>query len=133
MSALVPSAAAFAQLPLPLPVGLNDNPQGMYTALRVIADERFCAWKGDSGRRYVTSIYSFDDCPDYEHVVALAVRREWDGTRTIIDGLDLGTFPVVALGSDLMAQARLRGATEIHLHLLAETAADRQAVLDDLL
>lgn len=133
MSALVPMSNAYAQLPLPLPAGLNDNPQGMYSALRVIADERFCAWKGESGRRYVTSIYGFEDCPDYENVVALAVRRDWDGTRTIIDGLDLGAFPLAALGGDVMDQARLRGATEIHLHLLAETPADRQAALDDLL
>ncbi|MGL4811848.1 MAG: hypothetical protein ACRCXM_08725 [Beijerinckiaceae bacterium] len=113
--------------------GFDERGQTGYAALKIIADERFCAWRGKSGKRYVTSIYSFADCPDYEHVVALAVRRDWDGARTVIDGLDLGPFPLVSLGGDILEQARVRGATEIHLHLLADTAEARQAVLDDLI
>lgn len=143
MSALAPFQTSYSmpQLPLPLPMpaalpvplGLNDNPQAGYSALKVIADERFCAWKGKSGTRYVASIYGFDDCPDYENVVALAVRRAADGSRTIIDGLDLGPFPLFALDGDIINRARAAGANEIHLHLLAETAAERQAALYDLL
>ena len=121
-----------AQLSFGYPEGLDEQPQGLYSALKVIADERFCAWKGVSGRRYVTSIYSFADCPDYENVVALAVRRDWDGTRTIVDAVDLGPFPLVALAGDGMQQARLMGANEVHLHLLADTANARQAVIADL-
>lgn len=129
----LPQLALPLPSPAPLPVGLNDNPQTGYSPLRVIADERFCAWKGASGRRYVASIYRFGDCPDYENVVALAVRHEADGTRMIIDGLDLGPFPLVALGGDIMQRAQAAGANEIHLHLLADTGTARQAALDDLL
>ncbi|MET0605534.1 MAG: hypothetical protein ABWZ80_03700 [Beijerinckiaceae bacterium] len=95
-------------------------------------NERFCAWRGRSGRRYVTSIYSFDKCPDYEHVVALAVRREMDGSRTALCGIDLGAFPFVALNGEAMKRARTQGANEVHLHLLAETQAARAAAIEDL-
>lgn len=114
--------------------GFGDKRQAGYAALRNRAAdaERFCAWRGLSGRRYVTSIYRFEDCPDYEHVVALAVRRDPDGRRAVIAGIDLGAFPIVALNGATMSAAREQGANEIHLHLLAETADARAAAIDDL-
>lgn len=94
--------------------------------------ERFGVWSGRSGRRYTTSIYSLEDCPDYEHVVALAVIRAADGARHIIHAFDLGAFPLAALGGSGMAAARAAGASEIHLHLLAPDAEARKAVIADL-
>lgn len=116
------------------PRGFGDNRQAGYAALQARGDdgERFCAWRGLSGRRYVTSIYRFSDCPDYEHVVALAVRRDSDGRRTVLAGVDLGAFPIVALNGAAMAAAREQGANEVHLHLLADTADARSAAIEDL-
>ncbi len=115
-------------------LGFAGEPRPGYAALldREPAIERFCAWRGRSGRRYVTSIYGFDACPDYEHVVALAVRRAPDGSRTALAGIDLGAFPMVALDNAAMRAAREQGANEVHLHLLAETAAGRAAAIEDL-
>ncbi len=112
----------------------EESQRGYQTLLARPADaERFCAWRGHSGRRYVTSIYGFGDCPDYEHVVALAVKRETDGTRSVVAGVDLGAFPIVALNGETMQTARAAGANEIHLHLLAETAVGRAAAIEDLI
>ncbi|MBN9061707.1 MAG: hypothetical protein BGP06_20850 [Rhizobiales bacterium 65-9] len=115
--------------------GFDEAGQAAYSSLqaKTLDSERFCAWRGLSGQRYVTSIYRFADCPDYENVVALAVRRDGDGRRTILAGLDLGAFPIVALNGETMRAAREQGANEIHLHLLADTPAARAAAIDDLL
>jgi hypothetical protein len=127
-------AAPLAPAPARQTHGFAEERRAGYAALldREPEIERFCAWRGRSGRRYVTSIYSFDACPDYEHVVALAVRRGPDGTRTALAGIDLGVFPMVALDSAAMRAAREQGANEVHLHLLAETAAGRAAAIEDL-
>lgn len=116
------------------PAGFSEETQAGYAALRakIIDSERFCAWRGLSGRRYMASIYRFEDCPDYENVVALAVRRDPDGRRTALAGIDLGAFPIVALNGASMRAAREQGANEIHLHLLAETPEARAAAIEDL-
>ncbi len=111
--------------------GFADGAPAAYAA-RQPAIERFCAWRGRSGRRYVASIYGFDDCPDYEHVVALAVRRDADGRRAVLAAIDLGAFPIMAMGGEAMTAARAAGANEAHLHLLAETGAARAAAIADL-
>lgn len=105
---------------------------GAAAQAKSLGSERFCAWRGLSGQRYVASIYRFDDCPDYENVVALAVRRDPDGRRTVLAALDLGAFPIMALNGEAMRAAREQGANEVHLHLLAETAGARAAAIDDL-
>lgn len=117
------------------PAGFGGRGQAGYAALRArIADSgRFCAWRGLTGRRYMASIYGFDDCPDYENVVALAVRRNPDGRRAILAGVDLGAFPIIALNDAAMRAAREQGANEIHLHLLADTPEARAAAIEDLL
>ena len=93
---------------------------------------RFLAWHGRSGRRITVSVYHPDDCPDYEHVTAFAVRRAADGGRRILLAVDLGAFPSLVLGGPLVRGALDAGANEIHLHLLADTPAQRAAVIADL-
>jgi hypothetical protein len=94
--------------------------------------ERFAAWRGKSGRRYVVSVYAIADCPDYEHAVALAIRREADGGRHIVAAFDLGAVPLAVLRGAAFAAARRAGASEVHLHLLAGSGRERLRVLDDL-
>ena len=130
-------ADLFSDMPAIPARGFSENRRPGYSSLGGLlapdrATERFCAWRGRSGGRYVASIYSFADCPDYEHVVALAVRRAADGTRTVLAGLDLGAFPIVALNGATMMAAREQGANEVHLHLLAETELARTMAIADL-
>ena len=94
--------------------------------------DRFFAWQGRSGRRITVSVYAPGDCPDYEHVAAFAVRRSADGSRRILVGVDLGTFPSLVLGGSLLGDAVDEGANEIHLHLLADTPGQRSSVIADL-
>lgn len=94
--------------------------------------ERFFAWHGRSGRRITVSVYAPGDCPDYEHVAAFAVRREANGERRILLGVDLGAFPSLVLGGPLLRDAVEAGANEVHLHLLADTPSQRSGVIADL-
>lgn len=107
----------------PLPVACRAHAAGL---------RRFATWQGASGRRYMFTAYAFDECPDIERAVALAVRYGEDGCRQALACIDLGPFPSLALGGGAMAAARRSGATELHLHLLAETSEARHAIIADL-
>lgn len=94
--------------------------------LRSTAGLRLSAWRGRSGRRYVASIVDVLD-PGTEAVV-ISVRRNPAGIAAIvsveaIEASEAGAFCRVA---------RLAGATELHIHRLAETAAERAAIVADL-
>ena len=93
--------------------------------------ERFQYWIGQSGRRYIFSIYSPQNCPPLPGAVYLAVRREADGSRT---ARALGRFPAFwdAGNGHAAALARNAGADEIHVHLLAESDDEAEAVICDL-
>lgn len=99
--------------------------------------DRFCFWRGRSGRRYVFSVYRMgseaenEATPRYADAVVLAVRRDAEGVRTIVAQADSGPFPEL---SPVTAEAGfdLPKATELHVHLLAGNRAARRAVLDDL-
>ena len=104
--------------------------------LAALADEplspRFCAWRGASGRRYIASVYDARACPAYCDAALIAVARQSDGRRRIVALVDTGVFPepVVARLAETFAPTAER--LEFHLHLLAETASERRAALDDL-
>lgn len=93
---------------------------------------RFCAWRGASGRRYIASVYPAGVCPAYCDAALIAVSLGRDGRRRIVALADTGPFPepVVARLAKTLAAATEQ--LEFHLHLLAETAAERRAALDDL-
>jgi hypothetical protein len=93
---------------------------------------RFCAWRGASGRRYIASVYEADACPAYCDAALIAVAAHADGRRRILALADTGVFPepvVARLAETLRPQAER---LEFHLHLLAASAAERRAALDDL-
>ena len=104
--------------------------------LAALADEplspRFYAWRGASGRRYIASVYEARACPAYCDAALIAVARQSDGRRRIVALADTGVFPepVVARLAETFAPTAER--LEFHLHLLAETASERRAALDDL-
>jgi hypothetical protein len=89
-------------------------------------------WRGASGARYLHSVYSLRDCPALPKATYIIVHRDSDGTRR---PLQIGQTVEEA---DTLNLARLRhlgaklGANEVHIHLLAETSEERNAVEADL-
>lgn len=92
------------------------------------------SWRGASGRRYVVGVrpLAASGAEDVAGAVVLAVRRDADGTASVVDVAAPG--PAATRRSHLrwLALMRIRGATEMHVHLLAETEAEREAVRRDL-
>lgn len=93
---------------------------------------RFHFWSGASGKRYVHTVYSLFDCPPVGLANYVLVRRSPNGQRTL---LAVGRVAHQAASQNL-AEIRQRGATlgadEVHVHFLAASANDAQAVEVDL-
>ncbi len=104
--------------------------------LASLADEplspRFCAWRGASGRRYIASVYEAHACPAYCDAALIVVAAAPDGRRRIDALADTGVFPEPVVARLAQTAAPFPGRLELHLHLLAATAAERRAALDDL-
>jgi len=93
---------------------------------------RFCSWIGSSGRRYVFSVYPAAECPAFRDAVLLGAVRDMTGQRRAILVREAGAFPepvVAAAQRELSAYGPL---AELHLHLLAGSAAARAAMVADL-
>lgn len=94
--------------------------------------QAFHYWRGASGRRYLHSVYSLIGCPAMPQANYILVRRQDDGTRI---PLMIGQTTADALTLNLAAlrhEGAKRGANEVHIHLLAETARERASVEADL-
>ena len=93
---------------------------------------RFHFWTGASGKRYVHTVYSLFDCPAVAAANYVLVRRE-DVTRRAV--LAIGRLQSESATLNL-AEIRQRGANlgadEVHIHLLATSAHEAQAVEVDL-
>ncbi|MEH3145620.1 MAG: hypothetical protein PGN34_09765 [Methylobacterium frigidaeris] len=91
------------------------------------------AWRGRSGRRYVVGIHGIEDDPaELGEAVVIAVRRDSAGVAELLDVTAAGESPRERLQRGWMNRARARGATEMHVHRLAEGEAERRAVVADL-
>ena len=60
------------------------------------------------------------------------MAAEPDGRRRIVALADTGVFPEPVVARLAQTAAPFSGRLELHLHLLAATAAERRAALDDL-
>ena len=93
---------------------------------------RFCSWIGQSGRRYVFSVYPASECPAFPDAVLMAVVRDMTGRRCVVSVGDTGAFPEPVVAR---VQRELRAfgpGLELHLHLLAASPAERAATVADL-
>ena len=96
---------------------------------------RFHLWCGQSGRRYVTSVFAADatspeaGLPELEGASVIPTRR---GTTT--SRVPLGVFRIERSADRRAAVlcGLAEGADEWHVHLLATTSAAREAALVDL-
>ncbi|MGD9868262.1 MAG: hypothetical protein AB7U38_09730 [Hyphomicrobiales bacterium] len=97
-----------------------------------IVAEPYHYWMGASGARYLHTVYTLRSCPLLPRANFILVRREANGSRR---PLAIGR---TMAGAQSLNLAYLRregaraGANEVHVHLLAETDAERSRVETDL-
>jgi hypothetical protein len=92
------------------------------------------SWRGRSGRRYVVGVHPFEEAEGL-HVtdaVVLAIRRDEEGTAHVIDVATAGSRPIEQARNRWMTIMREQGATEVHVHRLAEDESERRAIIADL-
>ena len=96
-----------------------------------LGERRFTAWRGRSGRRYVASVFATadDHALGFTDAVLLAVSAD----RRILAARESGPFGVEAALRRWQRSVAAAGATEIHVHLLAEDGISRRAALLDLM
>ncbi len=96
-----------------------------------LSERRFTAWRGRSGRRYVASVFSVTDdhALGFTDAVLLAVSED----RRIIAARESGPFGIEAALTRWRRSVAVAGASEIHVHLLAEDGLSRRAALLDLM
>lgn len=128
-----PAAAAGAGIPAraATPAAVSEAP---LASLGACAERRFTAWRGHSGRRHVVSVFSIGDASALAFagsvLIAVTPSREIVALREVGDfGEEPADAPALGHWRDA---ARAAGATELHVHLLAETAQARREVLHDL-
>lgn len=92
------------------------------------------AWRGRSGRRYVVGIHDLAglDLDDMGEAVVMAVRRNASGIGELVAVASAGPSPRERLGRGWLARVRCGGATEMHVHRLAEDEAERGEIVADL-
>ncbi|MGV2979256.1 hypothetical protein ACERNI_03490 [Camelimonas sp. ID_303_24] len=97
--------------------------------------DHFRAWFGRSGQRYIVSVHALDGADpacEYDGALLFAVRRDAGGSSVLLDGRDSGAAGAAGRNAGWIAAMRQRGATELHVHLLARDPAARQRALFDL-
>ena len=89
------------------------------------------AWRGASGRRYVVGVHSAQsfELDEAEEAVCFAVER---GTNGIARLISVATSMGLGDAERWLRKVRKAGATEIHVHRLCDSAAERAAVAADL-
>ncbi len=114
--------------------GRQDKMQG--ASLKALAGmpiaSRFCSWIGQSGRRYVFSVYPASECPAFPNAVLMAVVRDMTGRRCVVSVRDTGAFPEPVLARVRRELSAFGSGLELHLHLLAASSVERVATVADL-
>ena len=92
------------------------------------------AWRGRSGRRYVVGVHELSepDLMEMGEAVVIAVRRDGAGIAQPVSVATSGESPRERLRRSWLARVRQSGATEMHVHRLAESEDERRAIVADL-
>jgi hypothetical protein len=113
--------------------GRQDKTRG--ASLKALAGmpiaSRFCSWIGQSGRRYVFSVYPASECPAFPDAVLMAVVRDMAWRRCVVSVRDTGAFPEPVVVRVLRELRTFGPGLELHLHLLAASSAERAATVAD--
>ncbi len=119
-----------ATLPLQL---FCENEEPPFPALdSEILNGQFRAWRGQSGRRHIFSVYQPQNCPAYCYAILIAAAIDAAGKRRVFFIGDTGTFPEPVIQRARQAASNLTDAVEFHIHLLTQTQSERDAVADDI-
>lgn len=91
---------------------------------------RFTAWRGRSGRRYVSSSFAIhdEDALSFADAVLIAVGAD----RSVLAVREAGPWGLEAAVTRWRDEAAAAGACEIHVHLIAASAEDRRRAVADL-
>lgn len=112
-------------------VGPDDEPA--LVCAEAAFHQAFHYWRGASGRRYLHSVYALIGCPALPRANYILVRRYEDGRRVALAFGQTKDDAATLNLAHLRHEGAKRGANEVHVHLLAETAEDRASVEADLL
>ena len=109
-----------------------DAPSTFTQPMTPTGRERFQFWTGASGKRYVHTVYDLLNCPTLPASNYMLVKRSADGE---LDVLAIGQVSNQATSLNL-AEIRRHGAelgaSEVHIHLLADDAVDAKHIQHDL-
>jgi hypothetical protein len=100
--------------------------------------ERFHAWRGRSGRRYICSVFPVDvrdgeaGLPDFAEAVVIAVKMDAAGQRRVVGfcQCEYGAGPVARHA--FVSAAVAVGAQQWHVHLLTADPQKRRAAIEDI-
>jgi hypothetical protein len=92
------------------------------------------SWRGRSGRRYIVGIHPLTETEvlSVMNAVILAVHRDETGTARVIDVATASSHPSEQARTRWVAKVTARGATEMHVHRLADSEVQRRAIVEDL-
>lgn len=92
------------------------------------------SWRGLSGRRYIVGVHPLElqDLLEVTDAVVLAVGRDETGIAHVVDSVMAGPEPIQETRARWLARVQERGASELHIHRLADTEARRREILADL-
>jgi len=92
------------------------------------------SWRGRSGRRYIVGIHPLTETEvlSVMNAVILAVHRDEAGTARVVDVATASPHPSEQARTRWVAKVRARGATEMHVHRLADSEVQRRAIVEDL-
>jgi hypothetical protein len=99
---------------------------------------RFHAWYGLSGRRYICSVFPVVEeaaaggLPEFEAGIVIATAKDRRGQRRALAAFELSWDGESVKHKGQIDAALKAGASEWHVHLLAESLAQRRASLADL-
>jgi hypothetical protein len=121
------SALAFSLKSDSQPRGFCED-ESAYLACEDLYLAKFRHWRGRSGRSYVFSAYPPRECPAYEDAVLLATERGGG----VLACLDLGPLPEARLAELRRLYGDRLDEIEFQIHVLANRAAERRALIEDL-
>jgi hypothetical protein len=118
--------AGVREEPLRATAGLRSSSTALSAALS--------SWRGQSGRRYIVGVHPLDlgELLDITDAVILAVGRDASGIGHVVDSVLAGHEPSEETRTRWLEKVQERGASELHIHRLADTEARRREILADL-
>ncbi len=93
--------------------------------------QRFWYWQGQSGQKYIHSVYEIDACPPLPGAVYVAVKRVGLMRVAVAVGR-FAPFWDKTLGEDDLRRLEMLGVDEVHVHLLARNPEMVDSVKQDL-